>query len=258
MRIPSFTVWFCLLGVGGTASAHFAMLLPHKSALQRGETVTITYQWGHPFEHQFFDAPAPEYIFALSPSHDTLPDQLTERAEKVMIDNGEGKKVTAYRWQFTPKERGDYVLVLRTEPVWMEEEEEFVQETVSVVIHVQAQRGWDRDSGAMIPLTRPYGLLPGMVFQAKAQYNANPLPGVMVEIERYNSAPPAELPPDEFITFTAKTDPNGVVTCTLPEAGWWGVSAAHIRGSKERDGKTYPVRQRVTFWLHVDAKRPSQ
>ena len=56
---------------------------------------------------------------------------------------GEGKKVTAYRLRFTPPQRGDFVFVLETPPIWMEEEEEFFQDTVKVVLHVKTQNGWD-------------------------------------------------------------------------------------------------------------------
>ena len=27
--------------------------------VKKGEAVTVLYQWGHPFEHQLFDAPSP-------------------------------------------------------------------------------------------------------------------------------------------------------------------------------------------------------
>ena len=62
------------------------------------------------------------------------------------------------------------------------------------------------------------------------------------------------MPADEHITRTAKTDPNGVVTCTLTEPGWWCITAQRDGGKKERDGKSYPVKQRATMWVFVDEK----
>jgi len=54
----------------------------------------------------------------------------------------------------------------------MEEDGIYLEDTVKVVLHVQAQKGWDGrvDEGAfeLLPLTRPYGLEPGLVFQARA------------------------------------------------------------------------------------------
>ena len=55
----------------------------------------------------------------------------------------------------------------------------------------------------------------------------NALARALVEIERYNAVVPKELPPDEQITRTAKTDPNGIFTCTLTEPGWWCLAATN-------------------------------
>src|SRR5262249_44403221 len=244
------------------SAAHYSMLLPDNWSAKKGESVTLTYQWGHPFEHQLFDAPAPEYVAVRTP--DGTPDDkwidLTKSLEKVTLPGGE-KKVTAYRLKFTPEQRGDYVFVLRTPPIWMEEDGEYLQDWVQVVLHVQAQKGWDQRFPAYFefrPLTRPYGLQPGMVFQAWLVQNGSgkpqPVADKLVGIERYNAAPPKKLPPDEQITRTAKTDPNGVVTTTLTDAGWWCLTAARPYGEKERDGKKVPRRLRTTLWVYVDEK----
>lgn len=246
---------FLLVGLlASPAAAHFNMLLPQVASAKRGESVTIHYQWGHPFEHQLFDAPPPQSCFVLAP--DGKKTDLTTTLAKISVPTGDNKKTAAFQLRFTPDQRGDYLLFLTTPPIWLEEEEEFVQDTVKVVLHVQAQRGWDRVAGLpceMVPLTRPYGLLPGMVFQAQVQGEGKPSAGALVEIERYNPAPPKELPPDEHITRTAKTDRNGVVTCTLPEPGWWCLTAGHESGKREHQGKMYPLRRRGTLWVFVDA-----
>jgi len=82
------------------------------------------------------------------------------------------------------------------------------------------------------------------------------LPRLLVEIERYNAAPPKELPPDEHVTRSVKTDQGGVATFTLPEPGWWCVTAQRDGGFRERAAQRYPVRQRTTLWVHVDDKVP--
>jgi cobalt/nickel transport protein len=245
------------------ASAHYNMLLPSTWSAKKGEVVTFTYQWGHPFEHQLFNAPAPESVAVLAPDGKTVTP--IKDLEKVALPAGEGKTVTAYQFRFTPGERGDYVSLLRTAPIWMEEDGEFLQDTVKVVLHVQAQKGWDgiqsRDFEFQ-PLTRPYGLRPGMGFQARieegSESKARPLASALVEVERYNATPPKELPPDEQITRTVKTDPNGVATTTLTEAGWWCLTVARDGGKREREGKRYPLRQRSILWVFVDEKAPAQ
>jgi cobalt/nickel transport protein len=248
-----------VLGVSITSTqAHYNMLLPEKHSVKRSEPVTLLYQWGHPFEHQLFDAPAPEKVLVLSP--DGKITDLTKRLEKVIAVAGEAK--TAYRLRFTPEERGDYVFSLISAPIWMPDEQLFYHDTVKVVLHVQAQKGWDGAAETpfqLTPLTRPYGLQPGMVFQAEVeqrpvQNGARAAANLLVELEHYNPSPPQILPPDEQITRTMKTDANGVATCTLTGPGWWCITAQRDGGTRQHEGKAYPVRQRATFWVFVDEK----
>src|SRR5437868_141295 len=164
MRILLSLAW--LARAASCGQAHYNMLLPSSSWAKKGEVVTFTYQWGHPFEHQLFDAPAPEEVVVIAP--DGKSSEVTKTLEKITLPSGD-QKVTAYRFKITPDQRGDYVVVLRTPPIWMKDENEFWQDTVKVVLHVQAQKGWDHNSKGdfqWLLLTRPYGLQPGMVFQA--------------------------------------------------------------------------------------------
>lgn len=233
------------------ASAHYNMLLPQSAFARRGQAVTLMYQWGHPFEHQLFDAPPPQKLTVFGP--DSRSTDWTDRLEKTSVNSG-GKRFVAYRLKFTPRERGDFVFLLQTPPIWMEEEQEYFQDVVKVVLHVQVQRGWDQRSGEafeMVPLTRPYGLQAGTVFQAQVTSSGKPAAGTLVEIERYNAEPPSKLPPDEFVTRTARTDPNGVVTTTFPEAGWWAITANRSAGQRSHQGHMYPVLQRTTLWVPV-------
>ena len=230
--------------------AHYNMLLPASASGKKGEAMTFTYQWGHPFEHQLFDAPKPESVSVRAPGSKT--EDLSNTLEKVALPAGEGKTVTGYRFKYTPEQRGDYVFVLKMPPIFLEEEAEFVQDMVKVVYHVQAQKGWDASLSykgfEWVPLTRPYGLEPGMVFQAQT------IPSALVEIERYNATPPKTLPPDEQITRVVRSGPNGVATCTLTDAGWWAITAVRNGGKAVHDGKDVPLRQRSTLWVFVDEK----
>ncbi len=247
---------------GSPASAHYNMLLLSSPSVKKGETVTLTYQWGHPFEHQLFDAPAPKSLNVLAP--DGTKTDLTKRLEKMAAVSSKEKRTT-FQLRFTPEQRGDYVFVLETPPIPHEDKKAGYEDTVTVILHVQAQKGWDqrppRDPKEwpkhpdLVPLTRPYGLLPGTVFQAQALGDLRYDPGqqkhitegVLVEIERYNPAPPKELPADEFITRTVKTAPSGVITCTLPEPGWWCLTI------------TDEDFHRATLWVYVDEKaKPGQ
>jgi uncharacterized GH25 family protein len=258
--------WFAMVVLLGSASpvlAHYHILLPNKASVERDTPVRFTLRFGHPFEHQMFPCQKPAAVTVLTPAGQKI--DLTAQAETDR--NGE-----SVGWTYKPAERGDHVVFVRCPPVWMAEEKLFLVDTAKVILHVQTQKGWDAalDGGPdLIPLTRPYGLRPGTVFQASARgaliEGAIVFPdsagrpdssGTLVEVERYNPTPPKELPPDEFITRTVKTDPNGVATVTLPEPGWWAITAVRDGGTLTKDGTKYPVKARTTLWVPVDDKVP--
>jgi cobalt/nickel transport protein len=263
MRFP--VGWLALFSVvtlaAFPAQAHYHLLLPDKPSAERETPVTFTYRFGHPLEHQMFAAQKPTSVTVLTP--DGRPNDLLAKLERFEVPGADGKPVTAYRWTYTPMQRGDHVVVVRSGPTWLEEEKEFLEDTVKVVLHVQTQNGWDNAAGGgpeLVPLTRPYGLRAGTVFQAQlhglASEDSKTPPRTLVEVERYNPTPPTALPPDEHITRTVKTDPLGVATVTLPEPGWWAITAVRDGGTRERAGKECPVKVRSTLWVHVDGTVP--
>jgi cobalt/nickel transport protein len=237
------------------AAAHFHMLFPIFTTAVTDKAVPFVFQWGHPFEHELFDAAMPERVVMVGPDNKVV--DLTRSVTKTTVKGAEQKDVTAFAFSFTPERRGDYTCVATAAPVWMEHEGLFYQDTVKVVLHVQTQKNWDATTGGfeLTPLTRPYGLEPGMVFQAQALDADKPQPGLIAEVERLNPVAPKELPPDEQMTRRVKADPNGVLTCTLTDPGWWCITAERANGQREKDGKMYPVKQRTTLWVFVDPKR---
>jgi cobalt/nickel transport protein len=260
MRAVSFLVFLVL---ASPALAHYHLLLPDNWSVKKDEATTLRLTFGHPFEHQIFDCAGAKQVQVRAP--DGKVTDLTGKLEKVTLPGFEDRKVTAWRLPFTPTQRGDYIVQAKMKAVWMEEEGEFWEDTVRVILHVQAQKGWGEAVGdgdlEWLPLTRPYGLLPGVVFQAGIRdgkgRGLKPLVG-LVEVERYNLTTPKNLPPDEFITRTVKTDPNGVVTTTLHEPGWWCMTTSRLAGGMvERDGKKGPLRERSTLWVYV-SEAPSK
>jgi cobalt/nickel transport protein len=250
-----------LLSSATTSFAHYNMLIPDKAWAEKGEKVTFTYQFGHPFEHELFDAPEPKMVIVVLPDGKT---QNIDKLTKLAIKGADGKKVAGYQFVYEPAMRGDHTVVLQTPPIWMEESKEFVQDTVKVVLHVQTQKNWDAEELpgsklSIISLTRPYGLLPGMVFQARVGSKApfQPLKGTEIEVERFNRTPLKNMPPDELITFKTKTDPNGVFTFAFPNPGWWCMTAGwQEKDRRWKDGANEgPLRERATLWLHVDEKK---
>jgi cobalt/nickel transport protein len=243
----------CCLLIPSSGRAHFHMLHPKNPSLASNRNTTILFMWGHPFEHEIFDASAPKDLYVVSPSG-------TSTAIKDLKPIKIAKARNAFSFEFGPagEKVGDYTFVLNTQPIWMDGEDIFLQDTVKVVLHVDAEKGWDQVLELpfqLVPLTRPYGLEPGMVFQAQVLYQNKPVAGTLVEVERFNDKPPDPLPAEEFKTRTVKTDPNGILTCTLTDPGWWCVTASRDGGKMKHEGKEYPLQVRTTFWVFVDAKK---
>ena len=252
-------MWFLVLLGVNQAFGHFSMLFPNAPSVKKGDQIAVVYQWGHPFEHQIFDAQPPAQTLAIAPDGKLI----TLKGEETSISDS-NKRHRAEQFRLPADLRGDYVFLTKSAPIWMADDQEFLLDYAKVIVHVQAQKGWDAsfshlvkenaDMVEMVPLTRPYGLQPGMTFQAQFLSAGKPQVAALVEIERYNPAPPGALPADEHITRTAKTDPNGIVTCTLTDPGWWCIAGQCDGGTAMRDGKSFPVRKRAILWVYVDEK----
>jgi uncharacterized GH25 family protein len=251
-----------LLGLAFSVSAghgHYHIFLPDSSSVKKDQEVTFTLRFGHPFEHQLFDTVAPQQLTVATP--DGKKVDRTKQLEKTTVKGDKGKDVTAYRLKYKPAMRGDHVFVLVSGRTYMDEEKDYIQDRVKVVLHVQAQKNWDADLGQLelVPLTRPYGLSAGMVFQAEMVDRVpklggvHPMAGALAEVERFNSAPPATLPPDEQITRTVKLDRLGKLITTLPDPGWWSLTVTSPHGATLRvNDKSMPLRFRSTLWVFVD------
>jgi cobalt/nickel transport protein len=235
-----------------SACAHYHILLPDAPSAE--STVALLLRFGHPYEHEIIDAAKPERLVAIVPGGPVrdLTDQLRKESHK---EGADGQAVDVYAASFKFDKRGDHVFVAQAPPIWMKEEGRFFKDTVRVVVHHGSQIGWDATLGKgfeIAPLTRPYGLRPGMVFQAQVLSDGTAAGGVFVEIERYNETRPKVLPDDEHITRLVKTGPEGVATGTLTDPGWWCLTARRINGERAHDGKMHPVLERTTLWVHVD------
>jgi cobalt/nickel transport protein len=251
--------FLALITSGSLARAHYYILTLDKPSIAKDETVTCTLRFGHPFEHQMFAAQKPTRVAVRLPDGTTT--DLTAKLQRNEGATPGGKPLDSFEWKFTPTQRGDHIFTVQAPPIWMGEENVYLHDAVKVILHVQTQVGWESPGGLpfeLVPLTRPYGLRAGMVFQTLVQSadgdDTRPLPRTLVEIERFNLTPPKELPPDEHITRSVRSDPKGVATTTLTEPGWWALTAVRDGGTRERGGRAFPVVQRSTLWIFVDDK----
>ncbi|MCG2758459.1 MAG: DUF4198 domain-containing protein [Desulfobacteraceae bacterium] len=125
--------------------------------------------------------------------------------------------------------------------------------TKTVVTAFCDDEGWDEEIGIkteIIPLTKPYGLYTGNVFQGIVKLDGKPVPYAEVEIEYYNKEKKYSAPTDYMVTQAIKADQNGVFTYAAPKAGWWGFSALNTSDAKiKHNGQDKDVELGAVIWV---------
>ncbi len=74
----------------------------------------------------------------------------------------------------------------------------------------------------IVPLSKPFGLYAGNVFQGIVKLDGKPVPLAEVEVEYYNIDKKYTAPTEYMITQTIKADGNGVFTYAAPVSGLVG------------------------------------
>jgi cobalt/nickel transport protein len=167
---------------------------------------------------------------------------------------GHGAWETAYRI----KRPGVYMFYMEPQPYWEPAEDVFIiHYTKTVVTAFGDDEGWDAEVGLkteIVPLSKPYGLYAGNVFQGIVKLDGKPVPYAEVEVEYYNRDRKAEAPTDYMITQTIKADGDGVFTYAAPTAGWWGFAALNDADfTLEHDGQDKGVEIGAVLWVHFEA-----
>jgi cobalt/nickel transport protein len=244
------------LGLGSLmARAHFPILIHDAELGATNGVVTVTYAVGHPFELEMEPADRPGQVMLLGPR-----GQRTNLTASLQPINFRGQeKMTAWQVRFEPAS-GDSLIALDTPPTVDEGQKSLYREYVKVCVHRNTQDGWTRRSGQpleIVPLTRPYGLLPGMVFSGRLLRGEQPVADTEVYFERLNEQVPAagRLPAEPLVTFAVRTDRDGQFVLSLPDAGWWVIGAyADDLGTMKHAGKDYRHEGFAGLWLKVDTR----
>jgi cobalt/nickel transport protein len=163
----------------------------------------------------------------------------------------------AWSSQYTFRKPGVYIFYVDPEPYWEPAEDTFIIHYTKVVVPAFGdEEGWDKEVGQkieIVPLTRPFGLYAGNVFQGIVKVDGKPLPYGEVEIEFYNRESKVEAPTEYMATQVVKTDGNGVFTYAAPRAGWWGFAALTTASFKlKKDGKDKPVEIGGVIWVYFN------
>ncbi|MEO1314244.1 MAG: DUF4198 domain-containing protein, partial [Pseudomonadota bacterium] len=115
---------------------------------------------------------------------------------------------------------------------------------------------WDAELGLpteIVPLTRPFGLWQGNVFQGIVKSEGEPVPYAEIEVEFWNE-PGVAAPSPLLEAQSIKADANGVFTYAPPAPGWWGFAAlTEADYTMTQDGVEKGVELGAVFWTHVEA-----
>ncbi|MFH1136265.1 MAG: DUF4198 domain-containing protein [Pseudomonadota bacterium] len=237
-----------ILGPARFALAHFGMIVPSDQMVMNGEdkNVHLDLLFWHPFEGQGMNLVKPAAFDVFFDGKKT--DILGTLKEKDR--NG----LAAWETTYQIGRPGLYAFVMQPTPYWEPAEDCFIVHYTKVYVAAFGDdEGWDLPLGLkteIAPLSKPYGLYAGNVFQGQVLLNGQPVPGAEVEIEYYNNGQAGEAPSDYMVTQTVKADPNGVFTYAAPKAGWWGFAALSTDDKKiKQDGVDKDVEIGGVIWV---------
>ena len=237
-----------LLTVATPAGAHFGMLIPSDTMVMQEDnrTVTLTLSFSHPFEMEGMDMAKPKafYVFA-----DGKQQDLRGALQKKQVMGH-----SAWQAVYPVKRPGVYMFCMEPEPYWEPAEDSFIiHYTKTVVTAFGDDEGWDSEIGLkteIVPLSRPFGLYAGNVFQGVVKLDGKPVPFAEVEVEYYNADKRYSAPTAYMVTQTIKADQNGVFTYAAPVAGWWGFAALNEADFKlSHEGEKKDVEIGAVIWV---------
>ena len=228
-----------------TASAHFGMIIPSDEMIVSGDSANINLKlmFWHPFEGHGMELVKPLKLGVVANgSEQDLLDTLS--SEKI-------KGHTTWRTTYKVSRPGLYVFYMEPQPYWEPTEDSYiVHYTKTVVAAYGEDEAWDEPIGLkteIVPLSKPFGLYAGNVFQGLVMLKGKPVPGAEVEVEYFNMGGKYSAPTDYMVTQTIKADPNGVFTYAVPKAGWWGFAAL---STDDRQIKGKDVEIGAVLWVN--------
>jgi cobalt/nickel transport protein len=228
--------------------AHFGMLIPSDSMVMKGESKTIELKlsFSHPFEGQGMDMDRPREFGVRS---NGKKQSLIEILEKTRV-----MEHSAWVAPYKIKRPGVYMFYMEPQPYWEPAEDSFIiHYTKTVLAAFGDDEGWDEEVGLkteIIPLSKPFGLYAGNVFQGIVKLDGKPVPFAEVEVEYYNKGAKIKAPTAYMIAQTIKSDQNGVFTYAAPAPGWWGFAALTAADYKlNRNGEPKDVELGAVIWV---------
>jgi cobalt/nickel transport protein len=246
----------CILGLGcpTKAWAHFGMLIPSEDMVDSAEEANLDMKvmFAHPFEGQSMDMEKPVAFGVMANGEKiNLLDTLRPYALRMHADE---KPFQAWQTTFNINRPGDYQFYVQPAAYWEPAEDCYIVHYTKVIVDAYGKEdSWDEEIGLkteIVPLTRPFGIYAGNVFQGVVKVDGKPVPFSEVEIEYYDQSGRYSAPKAPFVTQVVKCDANGVFTYAVPKSGWWGFAALNEDDQKIQKGKEMkPVEIGAVLWI---------
>lgn len=230
------------LGLSLFANAHFLTFLSNTDNVteQKQTKIDFDISFIHPFEQSGMTMEKPEVF-------------VNSKENKLVLKETKKLEHKAWNSSYDIKTPGVYKFFVQPQPYFEPAEEKFISHVPKLIVSsFGLEDGWDEPVGLkyeIIPMTKPFALYAGNLFQGKVLHNGKPASNVEVEVELYNEFG-LKAPSDAHITQVVKTDANGVFSFVMNHKGWWGFAALIEEGElKHSDGKMYPVENGALIWV---------
>ncbi|MCP3873653.1 MAG: DUF4198 domain-containing protein [Desulfobacteraceae bacterium] len=236
----------------GVSLGHFGMLIPSDNMVMQDEKrkIDLDLSFSHPFEIIGMELVKPQAFFVVK---DGKKQDLLSTLQEFKVMN-----YLSWKSEYQIKRPGAYTFCMEPKPYWEPTEDCFIiHYTKTVVAAFGDDEGWDSELGLkteIVPLSKPFGLYAGNVFQGIVKLNGKPVPYAEVEVEYYNKDKKATAPTDYMVTQTVKADQNGVFTYAAPVAGWWGFAALNTSDQKlVHKGEKKDIELGAVLWVMFEA-----
>jgi cobalt/nickel transport protein len=191
-------------------------------------TINLVLSFSHPFEGEGMELVKPANFGVMA--NGKKANLLDTLKQTKVMEHG------AWKTSYQIKRPGIYMFYMEPKPYWEPAEDCYITHyTKTVVAAFGEDEGWDKEIGLkteIVPLSKPYGLYAGNVFQGIVKVDGKPVPFCEVEVEYYNEDKKCQAPTDYMVTQTIKADGNGIFTYCAPKSGWWGFAALNTSDEK--------------------------
>ncbi|MBU8910320.1 MAG: DUF4198 domain-containing protein [Desulfobacterales bacterium] len=235
----------------GLSSAHFGMVIPSDNMVMQEDSkkLELELSFSHPFEMVGMPLVKPESFFVVK---DGKKQDLNATLKEIKVMDHK-----AWKTEYAIKRPGAYTFVMEPKPYWEPAEDCFiVHYTKTVAAAFGDDEGWDSELGLkteIVPLSKPFGLYAGNVFQGIIKLDGKVVPYAEVEVEFFNKGNTVHAPSEYMITQTVKADGNGVFTYAAPAAGWWGFAALNTSDKKMmHNGEEKDIELGAVLWVKFE------